>query len=171
MEKNLVSIATKSVVEAAAVERANKETAPGELKHVFTDEGRIKISESLHVRRVNEWDYVLLRDINSFLYKQQLGDEIETPSTEALFEFCFLLTEDQKETRRLLRKSREAFADAAVEKFFNNKANLALLPEVIRACNTQFEISLKTMQEHGVKSEAKSDVSFFRVSVESPKTE
>lgn len=150
--------AVKTAVHSAAIDRANKEPAPGALGAVYVnnpsieirdEQGRLKFS----VRPVVAFDIVLLKEIDSFIYKQQVGEEDSMPSVSSLCELCLFMTTPHKEVRRMLRKSRDNFEDIAIERFFDNKENFSFISEIIKAATRQFEIALSTIIQHGPKEE------------------
>lgn len=153
-EKPKIDISKFAAIQQAATEQANREVAPGALKAVYTEGLDIKVGP-FTVRPVVSWDFVILRDINSFLYRQQLGEVVEMDKVpiEQICELCFLLTTPIREARSVLRKGRDSFAEAAVGKFEND---IIVLTDIVKACTEQFKVALSTMQSHGPKDEKES---------------
>lgn len=148
--------AVKAAVHSAAIDRANAEPDPGPLSAVYALNTSIDIKDSsgkvkFSVRPFVDYDVILLKQLNSFIYREQVGDLDLERDIPGMCELCLLFTTPHRQAIRMLRKDKEAFEDLAWVTFFENKENRELLVDITTACLKQINTAFSTSLQYGQK--------------------
>jgi hypothetical protein len=168
---------TTKTLHPLAVNRAAKEPLPGPLGAAFGPQADITVGH-LKVRPVVAYDYVILKEIGSPIYEQifeQPGSEFKLEfTTEQACELCYLFTSPLKEVKKILRRSRDDFAELATAKFFDDAGNLKLVRDILEAVAKQMATSISTMQSYtsiSTEEGKEGEVNFTQATVDCQKTD
>lgn len=134
--------------------RAMAEPLPGTLAEAFLNDA-IDV-HGIKVRRAVASDFVLMRWLDSPIYRQMLESQkpkekqepVEYAAEEA-FEIAFQFTRSPKETRAIQAKGRQAFREAAIEEFGDRFPNMAVAESVVEAAAEQMKKAWATGIENG----------------------
>jgi hypothetical protein len=147
-----------------AAPRANAEPLPGALATAFGADDIVVDGTS--VRKVVPGDWIILKQLDSPVYRMHLGDkaeEIEWKGHEEI-ELVFQFIRPIAEVRQMLRKGREYFTEQAMQAItdgtMENEQIARLVSAVTEQFNRYFAIRLKYIQD--TQTEGKETVTNFQ---------
>jgi hypothetical protein len=155
---------TEFQLSQAASSRANAEPLPGALGDAFGQD-TIMVG-NIPVRKIVAGDWIILKQLNSPVYKMQLGDsseEIEATDEENC-ELVFQFINPIIKVREMLRKGRVHFTEQAlqflVDGNISEETSVKLVKAVTEQFNRYFAVRLKYIQDQ--QTEGKETVINFQ---------
>lgn len=135
---------------AAAGKRAAAEPLPGALSEAFLGDA-IDV-QGVKVRRIVASDWIILKGLNSPIYRQMLEfqkDEAQrepVPFTDGeAYEICWQFTHAPKASRELLARGREVFTETAREEIAD-LLDVAVCDAIVKAVGLQMVKSFQTAE-------------------------
>ncbi len=148
------------VVTSAASKRVVSDPLPGPmLDAVANQECEVKTSKGLVILRpVVMYDFTIFKKINSPHYRTMIEAENEREielldiQDEELYEMIYQFTHSCKETRILLKQSRDIFREAAIEEIAE-KYEMGDLKSLLEGVAIQIQKGFSTMMAHEPSSD------------------